>query len=353
MSRFGPERRRAVLAAAFALLLCAGSAAAAARAPAPLPPAPPRPGAEAGPTRVFVGAQFADITRIDSASQTFSANVALVLRWRDPTLAHRDARTRTHALADVWHPRWLVANEGESLRRSLPETVDVAPDGTVVHRQRLVGTFSQSLDLRRFPFDHETFRVHLVLLGHRPEEIEFAPDPVAVAAGVPEAIGIAGALTLQDWEITSVGARARPYAVASGVELAGYALEFSASRRVQHYILKVLLPLLLIVLMSWAVFWIDPSQTAPQASVAVTSMLTLIAHRFAVGADVPKLPYLTLLDELILAGTLLVFFSIVEVLATTTLAARGRAATAHAIDRRARWAFPLAFVLATGWIGWR
>jgi hypothetical protein len=51
---------------------------------------------------------------------------------------------------------------------------------------------------------------------------------------------------------------------------------------------KVILPLILIVAMSWIVFWIDPEESGIQISVAITTMLTLIAYRFAVGADLPK-----------------------------------------------------------------
>jgi hypothetical protein len=48
-----------------------------------------RPQAEAGPTRVSVGIWMVDITNIDSAQQNFTAEVAVVLRWRDPRLTHR------------------------------------------------------------------------------------------------------------------------------------------------------------------------------------------------------------------------------------------------------------------------
>jgi hypothetical protein len=42
---------------------------------------------------------------------------------------------------------------------------------------------------------------------------------------------------------------------------------------------------------------------------AATSMLTLIAYRFAVDSQLPALPYMTRLDAFILTSTLLVFFS--------------------------------------------
>ncbi|MFV2073735.1 MAG: hypothetical protein ACC742_13935, partial [Thermoanaerobaculales bacterium] len=43
----------------------------------------------------------------------------------------------------------------------------------------------------------------------------------------------------------------------------------------------------IIVFMSWVVFWIDPRHVGPRISVAVTSMLTLIAYRFLLGQLLP------------------------------------------------------------------
>ncbi len=318
--------------------------------PAPLPPSPLRPGSDGGPTKVAVTAWFADISKIDSAAQSFSASLIIRLRWQDPSLAHPGPEVKTYALDQVWHPRWIIANGGGDLRNTLPETVDVAPDGGVVYRQRLIGTFNQPLNLRRFPFDSEVFTANLVVLGSTPEDVELAPDAQSISSGLKGAIGRSQKITMQDWSVTGLDAHAAPYILVPGTEIAGYDIAFAATRLPQHYLLKVILPLILIVFMSWTVFWIDPTLGSSQISVAVTSMLTLIAYRFAIGADVPKLPYLTLLDEFILLGTVLVFLSLIEVMVTTRLAVNDRVKTARAIDRHARWVFPLAFAVLSALI---
>jgi len=100
-------------------------------------------------------------------------------------------------------------------------------------------------------------------------------------------------------------------------------------------------------MMSWAVFWIEPNDANTQMAVAVTAMLTLIAYRFAVDSDVPKLPYLTKLDGFLLMSSVLVFFSLIEVIVTTKFSNRDRVALAHAIDRRCRWIFPLIFAVSS------
>ncbi len=326
-------------------LVCSSTMTAGEIAPVPLPPPPPRPSADSGPTRVEVTGWFADISEIDSAEQSFSASLVVVLRWHDPALAHGGQGNKTYALDQVWHPEWLVENGNRFLARTLPETVDVTGDGEVIYRQRLVGAFNQPLNLRRFPFDRETFRVRFVALGYSPNEVAFSPAADAVAGGLPNAVGHGTPLTIKDWTVTGVDASPQPYELTPGLALSGYTMEFHAARRPQHYLLKVMLPLLLIVLMSGAVFWIDPTLAGPQISVAVTSMLTLIAYRFAIGNEVPKLPYLTLLDALILMASILVFLSLVEVMVTSSLALKDRVETARAIDRYSRWIFPIALAV--------
>jgi hypothetical protein len=110
---------------------------------------------------------------------------------------------------------------------------------------------------------------------------------------------------------------------------------------------KQTLPLILIVMMSWAVFWIDPNTSNSQISIAVTSMLTLIAYRFAVDSQLPRLPYMTRLDIFFLTSTLLVFFSLIEVLVTTILENQKRNRLAITIDRFCRVIFPTIFLLAS------
>ncbi len=284
-----------------------------------------------------------DVTAINSVAQTFSANLMLILRWHDPKLRHAGPAAKQVALAEIWHPPLLIVNEIGETMRSLPEIAEVAPDGSVITRQRLIGTFTHSLDLRGFPFDRATFRVQLVTPGYRPQEIEFEPYAGAVAAGLRGGIGRAQQFTLQDWRVLSTAAGPKPYPVLPDLELAGFAFEFTAARNAQYFVIKVILPLLLIVMMSWSVFWIDPREVGPQFSIAVTSMLTLIAYRFAIESNIPKLPYLTRLDAFILAGTLLVFLSLIEVVIVSRMVKSDRLEQARAIDRRCRWISPIVF----------
>jgi hypothetical protein len=306
-----------------------------------------RPQAEAGPTRVSVGIWMADITSIDSAQQNFTAEISVVLRWRDPRLTHTGNGIVRYPLEQVWHPRVALVNETNSVSRKFPEAVEVEPDGTVNYRQRYAGAFTQPLRLQSFPFDRQTFRFLLVAVRYRPNEVMFVPDQDWIRNGLRQAGGIAPSITLPDWTLEKWETKPSTYPLAPGLVYSSYVFEFTASRNVQHYVWKVILPLVLIVIMSWSVFWIAATEVGPQLSVATTSMLTLIAYRFAIDSQLPALPYTTSLDAFILMSTLLVFFAFIEVLVTTILENQKRNRLAKTIDRFCRVIFPVIFLLAS------
>jgi hypothetical protein len=306
-----------------------------------------RPAPGNGPTQVSVGIWIVDISNIDSAQQTFTGDIAIVLRWKDARLAHTGTGVAHYGLDQIWTPRTGIANETSSVVRKLPESVEVEPDGTVVYRQRYVGSFTQPLRLRSFPFDRQTFHVQLVAVRYRPDEVRFVPDEDWVRNGIKDGAGIAPSITLPDWTIEKWETKPVTYALTPGLQFSSYAFEFTASRNVQHYILKVILPLVLIVMMSWSVFWTEPTNSNTQFSIAVTSMLTLIAYRFAVDTQLPRLPYMTRLDVFFLISTLLVFFSLIEVLITTILDNNQQIARAKKLDRYCRVIVPVIFVIAS------
>jgi cadmium resistance protein CadD (predicted permease) len=73
-------------------------------------------------------------------------------------------------------------------------------------------------------------------------------------------------------------------------------------------------------------------------------MLTLIAYRFLLGQDLPKVPYLTRLDLFLIGSTVLVFLVLVEVTVTTRLHGEQQEERAARVDRHSRWVFPLVYL---------
>lgn len=300
-----------------------------------------RPAPGQGPTRVTIVLFFLDVTEIHSAKQSFTANVFVEARWRDERLAHPGPSIVRKDLEAVWNPRLQIVNR-RNLTSTFPNLVEVSPGGDVVYRQRFWGDFSQPLDLRDFPMDRQVYEVEIVAAGYTPEEVELVPEKLAT-------YGLEKEISLPDWSVEEWKAEAVSFPSVRDEQQVVRLLQFSfaARRKTGYYVYKIILPLILIVAMSWVVFWIDPSEGGIQIGVSMSAMLTLIAYRFAIGADVPKVSYVTRMDLFILGGTVLIFATLLEVIVTSTLARRERLDTARRVDRWARVLFPLLFVLVT------
>jgi len=125
-----------------------------------------RPNPAQGPTEVQVQIFLVDLDAIDSAAQSFDANVYFEATWIDPRLASdTQGTTTTRPLDSVWYPCLQILNQ-QRLWSSLPDIVEIEPDGTVTQRSRFWGSFSQPLDLREFPFDSQTIEITVVAAGH-------------------------------------------------------------------------------------------------------------------------------------------------------------------------------------------
>jgi hypothetical protein len=220
-----------------------------------------------------------------------------------------------------------------------PEVVEIAPNGDVIYRQVVWGSFSQPLNLQAFPFDRQSFTVQLGALGYRADGVELVDDG-------GRKTGVASHLSLPDWEVLGWKTEAKTYEPVPGKGgPPGFTFTFEAKRKQGYFVAQIIVPLILIVMMSWVIFWVDPKESGTDIGVAVTCMLTLIAYRFAIGKFLPVISYLTRLDYFILFSTFLVFASLVESVLTSLLARRKRMPQAIMVDRVSRVLFPAVFVL--------
>lgn len=294
-----------------------------------------RPHENGPPIKIEVGVNMIDLMEIDDISQTMTADFAVSQRWVDPRLAHLEGCEIP--LTDIWTPDLTIINSGRKFRNR-PKKAVIGPGGQVSYLQRYSGTFATYHKLNHFPFDDQVFRVSLFSPEWSEKDVQLIADS--------KETGMEDRLNISDWTINSVeGVIDRQQFKSSGTSHSLFDFIISAHRIRGYYIWKVILPLCLIVAMSWCVFWINPAQYGPQIGLSATSMLTLIAFIFATTNMVPRLGYLTLLDRFIVGSTILVFLALVESLAAVYLVSRDKERLAMRIDVVSRWVFPIVFVV--------
>ena len=284
---------------------------------------------------VKIGIVVTDVISVDGAEQSFSADVFIVATWQDPNLAGSEGRL-TLDLDEVWHPTLLIINR-RSVTESLPNEVTVLPDGTVTYLQRFTGQFSAPMDLREFPRDQQEFFVHLVAPAVSGPSVTLVPNESVVSLRAEE-------FSISDWKVGEAVLETAEFQVAPGAPThPGVKLSLPASRLKTYYVIQVLIPLVAIVMMAYAVFWVAPAVVPTRVGVVVTTMLTLIAYRFMLANHVPRLPYLTRLDWFMLGATVLVILTLFTMAGTAYLMSREKEALVGKIDRAGRLLYPILF----------
>ena len=298
-----------------------------------------RPGKQDVPTDVYISVYIIDLDNVSSADQNFTANVFVKMQWNDPRLKHNKPGSISMDLKEIWHPRLQFLNQ-QRLWFTIDDIVSVSQDGDVTLRERAWGDFSQPLNLHDFPFDSQYFNVQIVPLGYSQNEVRMIQSPKNES-------GMAEKFSVADWKILNYEAKPFKYSpFKSDIYMNGFQFSLHAKRESNYFVTTIIIPLVMIVMMSWAVFWIDPKQSGTQMSVAMTTMLTLIAFRFAVVASLPNISYLTRMDVVILSSTILVFASLLEVVITSVLGLSNKLELARRIDKISRWLFPAVFIIA-------
>ena len=81
-------------------------------------------------------------------------------------------------------------------------------------------------------------------------------------------------------------------------------LNIHVKRNINYFIFKIIIPVFLILAISWSIMWIPPNQVESRLTTSIVSLLALIAYNFVFNEDIPKLSYLTSLDRYILLSYL-------------------------------------------------
>lgn len=287
-------------------------------------------------TKVQVSFYVIDLTEINNIEQSFTIDVVIRLKWKDGRLSGVNEAVPINS---IWQPNLQIYNLRDFEKR-LPEVATITEDQTVQYTQRYYATLSSPLDFKEFPFDVQTLPITLISFGYSPEEVEL----------IYENAGSEEKYSISDWSVEPIGAKSGTYQANlfdnSNEQITRPRMDYElkASRYIQFYWWKVLAPLIVILFLSWAVFWIDPSQVGAQIGVSGTSILTLIAFLYKLDNILPPVSYLTRMDHFIFASLLLVFVAYLEALVSVTLAYKNKLVQANKLDYSFRIIYPLVFL---------
>jgi hypothetical protein len=215
-----------------------------------------------------------------------------------------------------------------------------------------VWIFSQHPRFWHVPLRH--FAIVRLRCGHRQRLEIFIHPPISEAA-VVNLVGASGDASLSvevrvysslaQWAVLGIRASAEPIRIFNTETTNQMRFAIEVQRKSNFYIRKVFLPLLLMVVLSWTVFWIDNSELNSQVTISVTTILTVIAFAFAISSNLPKVPYLTFIDVFFLSCYVFVFITAIELTLVHLAGRNQRDKMGRTIRRFSRIALPVLFVI--------
>ena len=339
--------RASLVPLALAAILIAGLAAASAAAPPTRLDAssilsPPLDAS--GQVKVAVALHVLNLSSIDEVTERFHLTGYLVEQWRDPRLAYPAAgpndKFRTLLPRAVWRPELVILNAVEQ-RHSYETSLRVAPDGLMSFVERFDAVVTSTFNLTPFPFDAQKLEVLVHPFTDQQQFITFVPSLLPVWT----ATEFNTYSSLESWRFQSLTSHLGRAASQFGAHaIAEARFEIAVARRYQFYLWKVFLPLLLMVVVSWSVFWFDPPEVSSQVTIAVTTILTIIAFALTISLTLPRVPYLTFVDAYFLTCYIFAFVAMLELTAVHVAYRNERRRVATRIRRTARWLVPVSFV---------
>ncbi len=287
------------------------------------------------PVEVSIGIFIIDIIELNELKGSFKLDFTVDVYWLDPRLsaaARGGPLSQCHLSRDqIWFPAIQAINIRNPSHFIL-EDITVNDSGRVSYYARVQANLASPFDLHEFPFDNQALKIKLASFVYGPEDVIFLEDT--------KYTGMLGGIELAGWSI--LGSRTNvdlaPITTGNG-DFSQMHHVISVQRKAAYYMWNYVVPLCFIVLMAGSVLFLDPESFGAQIGITTAAVFTLVAFLLGLRQGLPQVAYLTRMDELVLAATVLVFLSFGEVIYASRLVNKGRSNLARRVDFHARWVY--------------
>ncbi len=311
-------------------------------------PSEPTPlGLPPGDRPVVVDARFElrDINDIDDSAETFELSGLLQLTWRDerqafdPAVAGVDEKIyqgdyQFNEIAPAWFPQVVLVNES-GLFETHGVLLRTEPDGTSTLVQSINARCEADLDMRRYPFDRQTLSAAFEVLGEHDTSVVLR----AVQRG---AYATEGSVRIPQWKLLDMASSSEDRAGSLGTH-STFLVSMEVERKSFFVVRLVILPLILIVVLSWSVFWMDRSSVADRINLSFIGILTAVAYQIVISDIQPEISYFTLMHGFLNLSLTVMGATVVVNLIVGQLDKNGNAEAGDRIDRYCRKVFPLVY----------
>ena len=304
----------------------------------------------AGPVVVDARFQLQDLLEIDDEQERLLFSGVLTLTWTDPRQAFDPGEEgvdekvfqgnfQFNEVSTGWFPQLILVNPAAPVD-SQGVVLRILPDGRSTLIESFTANAAVKLGMGRFPFDAHHLEAEFELLGFDRDEVVLSVDPdhtetfLSGRAGIPQWRLTGSTMAVREQPSADAGRQRVSTTLVVGVDV---------ERRPFYMCRLVVVPLVVIVLLSFSVFWMDRSSLGDRISVSFIGILTGVAYQMMVSDSIPHISYFTLIHGFLNLSFFTMCATVVINLRVGKLDLAGRHDAGDRIDRRCRWIFPLVY----------
>jgi len=293
---------------------------------------------------------------VDAIGGTVELDFQMYASWIDESLIgvpveerppyDEESRKEGDERPCCYNPK-LEVNNNVSLETlwSLYPPVHQNPEtGFVIWGARYRGSISNEMDLAMFPLDSDGISISVGPKDETNDKCVIKIDPKK--HGFPDAPGDRiKKSNLAEWSVDVPSVRlGLSGPTGSGNFYSNIEFCIMVHRNFMYYMWKVLAIVYLLIASMFVIFVMDPvDDFADRINICLTLILAAVAFLYVVGESLPKVPYLTLLDKLMLLAFFFIFLGGVESLVVLLAARHGKGDLQKKIDMWSAIFFPIVY----------
>jgi len=293
------------------------------------------------PLDVGVALKVDQITTINQRQEIFGVVATLRMEWFEPALAanpsQETAEQRIYKAEEfgkfatehqlVWPVHNFNNIQGRIDFQNRLVSIDRA--GNVSYIASFTATFqAPDFDFRKFPLDKQIF--FLTLDSLRPSDaIHFVP--------IHEYSGLGDSLGEEEWILENAQLTLSTYND-FGFDANRLTLSFQGERHILYYVVRILIPVTIIVLVSWFTFFLK--DFGKRIDLASGNLLLFIAFNFTIANDLPRLGYMTLMDTFMMSTFVITGLVVLANVWMKRLQTRNKSKHIDTIDAIGIWLYP-------------